>query len=241
MARKRHVRRAVARIVAHQQQTGGAIPTADTGDYCRARAKLSEAALHDLTVEVGDEVEGRAPDALAVERPARQARRRLHVHDARHAGQPGRVSAAFVAAARRRAFPSAEPARSCRWPLPACWIWRSARTPAKKPARRRLLRDVRVASARGRAGGGPVLLFVPDDRALLQRPEVNVCARLHQRRHTDFRRGRRLGTDDHLIVWTKPAAAGVDGRGDVRRAARATGAARGSLSSRRTGSPHAGR
>ena len=28
---------AVARIVVHQQQTGGAVPTSDTGDYCRAR------------------------------------------------------------------------------------------------------------------------------------------------------------------------------------------------------------
>ena len=33
---------------------------------------------------------------------------------------------------------------------------------------------------------------------------VQVCARLHQRRKTDFRRGRRLGKYDHLIVWTKP-------------------------------------
>src|SRR5437773_1187448 len=32
-------RAAVARIVAHQQAMGGAIPTPDTGDYCRARAK----------------------------------------------------------------------------------------------------------------------------------------------------------------------------------------------------------
>jgi hypothetical protein len=42
-------RAAVARIVSHQQLTRGVVPTADTGDYCRARAKLSEAALHDLT------------------------------------------------------------------------------------------------------------------------------------------------------------------------------------------------
>ena len=33
---------------------------------------------------------------------------------------------------------------------------------------------------------------------------VQVCARMHQRRHVDFRRGRRLGKYDHLIVWTKP-------------------------------------
>ena len=41
---------AVARIVAHQQLTDGATPTSDTGNYCRARAKLSEAALRALAV-----------------------------------------------------------------------------------------------------------------------------------------------------------------------------------------------
>ena len=34
---------------------------------------------------------------------------------------------------------------------------------------------------------------------------VQACARLHQRRPIDFRHGRRLGRDDHLITWTRPA------------------------------------
>ena len=51
---------AVARIVAHQQAIGGTIPTSDTGDYFRARAKLSEDALHDLVVEIGAELEWEA-------------------------------------------------------------------------------------------------------------------------------------------------------------------------------------
>jgi hypothetical protein len=41
--------------------------------------------------------------------------------------------------------------------------------------------------------------------ALLLGRGVDVCARLHQRRHTDFRRGKRLGKNDHLIEWTRPA------------------------------------
>jgi hypothetical protein len=40
--------------------------------------------------------------------------------------------------------------------------------------------------------------------ALLLKQDVQVCARMHQRRHVDFRRGRRLGKYDHLIVWTRP-------------------------------------
>jgi putative transposase len=39
--------------------------------------------------------------------------------------------------------------------------------------------------------------------ALLARG-VDVVVRLHQCRTADFRRGRRLGRDDHIVVWTKP-------------------------------------
>ena len=40
--------------------------------------------------------------------------------------------------------------------------------------------------------------------ALLLGQGVDVCTRMHQRRHVDFRRGHRLGKYDHLIVWSKP-------------------------------------
>src|SRR5262249_29656332 len=38
----------------------------------------------------------------------------------------------------------------------------------------------------------------------LQRQGVEGVFRLHQRRPVDFRRGRRLGPEDHVVVWTKP-------------------------------------
>jgi len=28
---------------------------------------------------------------------------------------------------------------------------------------------------------------------------------MHQRRKFDFRRGRRLSVEDHVVIWTKPA------------------------------------
>ena len=42
------------------------------------------------------------------------------------------------------------------------------------------------------------------DLALLQARGVDVVVRKHQRRHTDFREGKRLGKDDHQICWPKP-------------------------------------
>jgi hypothetical protein len=40
--------------------------------------------------------------------------------------------------------------------------------------------------------------------ALLLRRGVDFVGRLHQARRFDFRRGRRLGPDDHLVEWAKP-------------------------------------
>ena len=52
----------MARAVVHQSAVGRAIPTSDTGDYCRARANLSEAVLRDLTIEIAAEVKSRADE-----------------------------------------------------------------------------------------------------------------------------------------------------------------------------------
>jgi len=40
--------------------------------------------------------------------------------------------------------------------------------------------------------------------ALLQRQGADVVFQQHQRRLTDFRKGRRLGSRDHVVTWPKP-------------------------------------
>jgi hypothetical protein len=45
------------------------------------------------------------------------------------------------------------------------------------------------------------------EMALFQERGVDSVVRLHQRRRTDFRRGRVLGVDDHIEVWTRPRRA----------------------------------
>jgi len=42
------------------------------------------------------------------------------------------------------------------------------------------------------------------DMALLKERDVDYVFRKHQLRHSDFRRGKRLGKYDHLITWQKP-------------------------------------
>jgi hypothetical protein len=41
--------------------------------------------------------------------------------------------------------------------------------------------------------------------ARLEQLGVDAVMRQHQTRHTDFRRGRRLGTRDHVVQWDRPA------------------------------------
>jgi Transposase DDE domain len=41
--------------------------------------------------------------------------------------------------------------------------------------------------------------------AALRARGVDVVVRLHQARKADFRRGRRLGREDHIVTWTRPA------------------------------------
>jgi hypothetical protein len=48
---------AVADIGTYMQQTGGPVPCGDTGDYCRARAKLNPSALRQLTVQTAEQLE----------------------------------------------------------------------------------------------------------------------------------------------------------------------------------------
>jgi len=50
----------LARVVSYCLLLGEEQPTSDTGDYCRARANLSEPALRDLTCEVANEMESSA-------------------------------------------------------------------------------------------------------------------------------------------------------------------------------------
>ncbi len=194
---------AVARIVAHQQQRGQAVPTHDTGDYCRARAKLSEAALYDLATEVAAEVEQRAAPAwlwkgrhaklidgftfTMPDTPANQAAYPQPRTQKPGVGQPIARACAIVS-------------------LAAGCVLAAAVGPyrGKETGETALLRGLLDAIS-----PGDLVLF---DRyygsflmiALLLSRGVDVCTRLHQCRQADFRRGTRLGHDDHLIVWTKP-------------------------------------
>jgi hypothetical protein len=194
---------AVARVAVYYQQQGGAAPTADTGDYCKARAKLSEAALRDLTREVGAEVEEQAdPSWLWLGLHAKLV--------------DGFTFTMPDTPQNQAAFPSPK-SQKAGVGLP---IARAAVILSLASA---CALDLAIAPYAGKETGETALLrqllgsFTAGDVAVMDRyycsfmmialllgRGVQVCARMHQGRHVDFRRGRRLGKYDHIIVWTKP-------------------------------------
>lgn len=195
---------AVARVVAHQHQLGLPVPTNDTGDYCRAREKLSEHAVSDLATAVGAEAEecvdpawlwkGRhvkLGDGFTFTMPDTSANQAAYPQP--HTQKPG------LGQPIARACAVVSLATGC--------VLAAAVGPykGKETGETALLRELLPSFQ-----ANDIAVF---DRhycsflmiALLMAGGVDVCARMHHRRHVDFRRGKRLGHNDHLITWAKPA------------------------------------
>ena len=195
---------AVAGIATYQQQTGGLVPTADTGDYCRARKKLAVAALQELAVKTATRVQENAPEAW------------------KWKGRDAKLVDGFTATLQdTEANQAADPQPRTQKPgrgfpiIRACVVLSLASACAlqlaygpysgKETGETALLRELLDTFSKG-----DVLVA---DRfycsffliGLLLNRKVDVCARMHARRHVDFRRGQRLGKYDHLITWTRPA------------------------------------
>lgn len=126
---------AVARISVQQQLAGLPVPSADTGDYCHARAKLKEDALRDLVTEVAEELEAKAVsgwlwhdrhvklvDGFTFTMPDTEANQAAYPQQSSQKAGVG--------------FPIARACASFPWLPPASATSRSANTRARRQARR---------------------------------------------------------------------------------------------------------
>lgn len=194
---------AVSDIAAYTLQTGQRTPSGDTGDYCRARAKLSLPALRRLVNKSARQLEHNAHDAWLWNG--------LHpkLVDGFTFTMPDTPE-------NQEAFPQAKTqAAGVGLPIARCCTAISLATAC--------LCDLAIGPYAGKETGENALLRdmldVFDDNdvavfdryycsfmllAMLSLRGVKVCTRLHQRRICDFRRGRRLGPNDHVITWTRP-------------------------------------
>lgn len=195
---------AVACIIAFRQQLGLESPTADTGDYCRARNKLSEAAVREVAVEVAAEMEQEADgrwlwkkhhcklvDGFTFTLPDTEKNQRVYPSPKSQKKGVGLPIA--------RAVVMLSLATACAMDL--------AMGPyaGKETGETALLRQLLKSFAAGDVAVMDRFYCSFMMIALLLQQNVQTCARMHQRRHVDFRRGRRLGKYDHLIIWTKPS------------------------------------
>jgi len=194
---------AVADIATYLLQTGRRPPCGDTGDYCRARAKLNLRALRRLAVESAEALEQAAPDEW--------------LWKGRHAKLvDGFTFTMPDTPANQEEFPQLalqEPGIG--FPIARACVVLSLATGC--------LCDAAIGPYEGKETGETALLrrlldgfnendVVVFDRyycsymmlALLRGRGTHVCTRQHQLRSTDFRRGRRLGRDDHLVTWHRP-------------------------------------
>jgi hypothetical protein len=194
---------AVASIISFCLQSGQDAPTEDTGDYCRARAKLSESAIRELSTEIANDAEHLADDSWLWKR--------------RHAKLVDGFTFTMPDTAKNQAqFPHPRTQKKgVGLPIARSIVILSLATAmvmdgvlgpykGKETGESALLRQMMNSLT-----AGDVVVF---DRyycsfmmiAQLLNQNVDVCARLHHLRHADFRKGRRLGKYDHIIVWTKP-------------------------------------
>jgi len=194
---------AVADIAAYLLQTGQRPPSGDTGDYCRARAKLKLTALQRLVRESAGQLEPQ------VDRSWLWKGLHAKLVDGFTFTMPDTPEnqEAFPQIGAQRPGVGLPIARACAvLSLATACVCDMAIGPyeGKKTGENALLRGLLDTFEEN-----DVVVF---DRhycsfmmlALLSQRGLHVCARLHQRRHSDFRRGRRLGPGDHLITWTRP-------------------------------------
>jgi len=195
---------AVADIATYMSQIGLQPPSGDTGDYCRARAKLNLAALRHLVVESSEQLEAQADETWLW--------KGLHAKlvDGFTFTMPDTPD-------NQQEFPQlASQNEGVGFPIARACVVLSLATGC--------LCDAAIGPYSGKETGETALLremletfnaadVVVFDRyycsfmmlALLSAAGVEVCARLHQCRNSDFREGHRLGHDDHLIIWMRPA------------------------------------
>ncbi len=195
-------RMAVTRLIAQAALSNRPKPSADTGGYCKARARLPEQLFWRLTRSVGQQVDRDAPDAW------RWQGRRVRIVDGSTLSIPDTD-------ANRSEYPlqrSLQP--GLHYPVVRILVIFSLAVgtvldAAVRPYRGKgtgetgMLRDLANLFSPGDVLLGDRYFSGYWDMAWWQNRGVDLVARNSVSRARDFRRGRRLGADDHLIVWKK--------------------------------------
>jgi len=196
-------RAAVARLIVWLALNRRKTCVPETNSYCEARQRLPLGVVVRLVRQTAREIEGRAPDTWLWNG------RRVALVDGTTASMPDTE-------ANQNAFPQSR-AQGIGLGFPI------VRMVAVIALGTGVVRDLALGPYQGKETGETALFrtlregleageIVLGDRcfasfftiAELKRRGIDALFRMHQRRKFDFRRGRRLGIEDHVVTWAKP-------------------------------------
>jgi len=196
-------RAAVARLIAHRLARGQTPCSARAGAYCQARKRLPESFFSDLARGTGQ-----ALDAGADKRWLWKGRR-VYVYDGSSVTMPDTPAnqAAYpqpVAQKPGLGFPLARIAAVFSLACGAVVELGICRYAGKGQSELGLLRTLWDLFRPGDVLLADRLMCAWTEMVMLKQRGVDCVCRLTSHRTADFRRGRRLGEGDHVVVWPKP-------------------------------------
>jgi hypothetical protein len=193
----------VARVLAWLAAQGRPAASAKTDPYCKARQRLPESLFPRLTRATGRALQGELPQEWL------WRGRRVKIAD-------GTTVSMADTPANQQDYPQSRSQKpGLGFPLARLVVVfclasgavldaAIGRYHGKKTGENALLRTLADAFDPGDVLLADRYYAGYFDLALLHARGVGVVVRKHQLRPTDFRRGRRLGRDDHVVVWDKP-------------------------------------
>jgi hypothetical protein len=201
-------RAAVKRIAAWMARRGQTIDDEDTGPYCKARARLPESVPFRLMRSLGHKRHDEAPAEWL------WCGRRVKVVDGTTVSMPDTAD-------NQREYPQSPSQRpGLGFPIArlvvvfclatGCVLEAAmGRYQGKQTGENALFRRTWEGGlSAGDVSLGDRYYGSYFDLALLKRRGADSVCRLHQLRVADFRRGRRLGKEDHVETWARPARPG---------------------------------
>lgn len=194
------LRNAVSRMIAWLSDAGESVPSPDNGAYCKARQRLPESLPIQLVEKTSQSLEEQAsPEDLWCKRHVRLC--------------DGSSVLMSDTPANQEAYPQhSNQKEGCGFPIAKIVVMFSLVTGAvmsllidsfntsEMVMARELYRTLKAkeVALADQAYGTYV------DLVLVLSMQADAVFRRHHKRHSDFRRGRKLGKNDHIVTWSKP-------------------------------------
>jgi hypothetical protein len=196
-------RAAVARLIAHRLARGQSPCSAETGAYCQARKRLPESFFADVARQTGRTLDKDA------DRQWLWKRRRVYIYDGSSVSMPDTQEnqAEYPQPVCQKpglGFPLARIAAIFSLACGAILDLGICRYAGKGQSELGMLHTLWNNFAPGDIRLADRLMCAWTEMVMLKRRGIDCVCRLTSHRQADFRLGKRLGRDDHLVRWLKP-------------------------------------